>query len=188
MPVFQGGYDYGTGQLTAGMQGEALAGVPMGGGDDIGGLLGAVLAERRAKAAQARADMIKQQREAANMAGRAHPGSLAEQAAQQAQLNAQTEEARTRAQTAQEARRPAPMRTSFGLGYIAPNQLDTAKMSAAQRQMFLPKEAGLAPGASRMEAGGASSDAASNELFNRRFQGMPSLAQMQANALNSRGF
>ena len=60
MPIYNSGFDQGSGVLSASLQGDALAGGPgLDMGMDLGGIVGAVLAERR-RAEAAKAQQLRQ--------------------------------------------------------------------------------------------------------------------------------
>lgn len=61
-----------------------------------------------------------------------------------------------------------PTRTSFGLGYIAPNQMDTSKMTGAQRAVFLPQGSSF------------TGPALSDQDAARRQTGLEDMGRMQA--------
>jgi len=109
------------------------------------------LARRRAQESMAqqrrRAELedklLKEQLRQAKQSGKAPKLSLREKNTRDAQLAAQQAAAQAQSAQARALTDRAPTRTSFGLGYIAPNQLDVAKLTGAQRQVFLPGAAGL---------------------------------------------
>jgi hypothetical protein len=151
MPNFTSSYDFGTGQLNALQQGDALAGAQgpaMSGGGELGGLVDKIINERRRKEQKSR--FLAQQNQPREILTIGQQRQLAA-----AQNTAGIDEARGRSAEARALTERGPQRYIFGLGYAGgPNQTtaNTSQMTGAQRRVLLPQNSMMESGPSMSRA------------------------------------